>query len=119
MQDFKRLLVWKKAHEMTLSVYRMTETFPSEERFGLTSQLRRSCASIPANIAEGCGRGGNKELSRFLQIALGSAKESEYHLLLAKDLKYITREVYNEADSKLDEVKRMLSGFVKTVSSEK
>jgi len=93
----------------------MTNTFPSEEKFGLTSQLRRSCASIPANIAEGCGREGNKELSQFLQIALGSAKESEYHLLLAKDLKYITLESYNEVNSMLEEVKRMLTGFIKTV----
>lgn len=71
--------------------------------------------SIPANIAEGCGREGKKELARFLQIALGSAKESEYHLLLAKDLRYVTLETYNEINSKLDELKRMLAGLINTV----
>ena len=116
MQDFKKLTVWEKGHDLTLRVYQMTKDFPVEEKFGLTSQLRRSCASIPANIAEGCGRGGRKELPRFLQIALGSAKESEYHLLLARDLKYISMEVYVEVNSKLDEVKRMLTGFIRTAS---
>ena len=115
MQDFKKLSVWKKGHELTLTVYHMSNTFPGDERFGLTSQLRRSCASIPANIAEGCGREGKKELSRFLQIALGSAKETEYHLLLAKDLNYLALETYYEANSKLDELKRMLSGLISSL----
>ena len=115
MQDFKKLSVWKKGHELTLSVYHMTSTFPGEERFGLTSQIRRSSSSIPANIAEGCGREGSKELVRFLQIAQGSAKESEYHLLLARDLKYVKVEVYNEVNSKLEELKRMLSGLIKSI----
>ena len=115
MQDFKRLLVWKKGHELTLRVYKLSKSFPADEKFGLTSQIRRACMSIPANIAEGCGREGKKELARFLQIALGSAKESEYHLLLAKDLRYVTVETYNEVNSKLDELKRMLVGLIKTV----
>jgi len=115
MQDFKRLLVWKKGHELTLIVYHITNEFPGDERFGLTSQMRRSCASIPANIAEGCGRKGNKELPRFLQIALGSAKETEYHLLRAKDLNYLALETYNEANSKLDELKRMMSGLISSI----
>ena len=115
MQDFKRLLVWKKGHELTLRVYKLSKSFPADEKFGLTSQIRRACMSIPANIAEGCGREGKKELARFLQIALGSAKESEYHLLLAKDLRYVTLETYNEINSKLDELKRMLAGLINTV----
>ena len=75
MQDFKTLLVWQKAHQLTLAVYPATRTFPSGELYGLTSQIRRACASIPANIAEGCGRGGDMELARFCVIAMGSASE--------------------------------------------
>lgn len=84
MKDFKKLIVWKKAHEMTLNIYRTTKSFPKDEVYGLTSQLRRAASSIPANIAEGCGRNSDAELARFLQIAAGSASEVEYHLLLAR-----------------------------------
>jgi four helix bundle protein len=94
MQDFRKLAVWQKSHELTLSLYELTGTFPREEMYGLTSQVRRASSSIPANIAEGCGRDGDAELSRFLQISMGSASELEYHLLLARDLKYLTAEDY-------------------------
>ena len=103
MQSFRDLKVWEKAHKLTLDVYRVTKAFPADERFGLTSQLRRACASIPANIAEGCGRSGGKELRRFLDIAMGSASEVEYHLLLARDLNYLSDEHYrplHEASAK-------------------
>jgi four helix bundle protein len=83
MQDFRDLRVWVLAHEVTLAVYRITAAFPREELFGLTSQIRRSAASIPANLAEGCGRNGNAEFARFCSIAMGSASELDYHLLLA------------------------------------
>lgn len=86
MKDFKDLKVWQKAHVLTLTLYRLTRIFPREELYGLTSQIRRCSASIAANIAEGCGRKGNAELHRFLQIAAGSASELDYHLLLARDL---------------------------------
>jgi len=86
MTDFKQLKVWRKAHEMTLDTYRVTAAFPREEMYGLTSQLRRAAASIGANIAEGCGRRSDGEMCRFLQIARGSASETEYHFLLARDL---------------------------------
>ena len=86
MQNFKTLKVWEKSHELTLAVYKATANFPKDELYGLTSQIRRACASIPANIAEGCGRTGKAELARFLQVAMGSASELEYHLLLAHDL---------------------------------
>jgi four helix bundle protein len=86
LRDFRELKVWGKANQLTLSVYKATQIFPKEELYGLTSQMRRSCASIPANIAEGCGRTGEAELARFLQIAMGSASELEYYLLLAYDL---------------------------------
>lgn len=82
-------MVWEKSHRLTLAVYKTTSIFPDSERYGLTSQLRRSSGFIPANIAEGCGRNGNHDFARFMQIAMGSACELEYHLLLARDLKYV------------------------------
>lgn len=90
MKDFRNLKVWEKSHQLALAVYKATSTFPRHELYGLTSQIRRACASIPANIAEGCGRSGDAELARFLQIAMGSASELEYHLLLARDLGFLS-----------------------------
>lgn len=83
MRNFRELKVWQKSHQFVLEVYRLTKDFPSDERFGLVSQMRRSAASVSANIAEGCGKEGNLDVSRFLSIAVGSATETEYHLLLA------------------------------------
>ena len=79
---------------MTLEIYKATAAFPVEERYGLTTQLRRAAASVGSNIAEGFGRGGNAELARFLQIGMGSATEVEYQILLAKDLKLLSQQVY-------------------------
>jgi four helix bundle protein len=118
MQDYRNLSVWKKAHILAISVYACTKVFPKEEVFGLTSQIRRACSSIPANIAEGCGRGGRTELGHFLQIASGSAHELEYHLLLAKDLGYFTPEEHNEVASNVSEIKRMLSALINKVKAE-
>jgi four helix bundle protein len=86
MRDFRKLMVWQKAHQLTLGIYELTANFPRDEVYGLTSQVRRAAASIPANVAEGCGRDGDTELARFLRIAMGSANELEYHLILARDL---------------------------------
>ena len=94
MKDFRDLKVWEKAHALVLECYEATKPFPREEIFGLVSQIRRAAASVPANIAEGCGRRGNGELHRFLQMAMGSANELEYHLLLSKDLGYLGPENY-------------------------
>jgi four helix bundle protein len=91
MRDFREIRVWAKAHLLTLEIYKLTGTFPRDEIYGLTSQLRRSSASIAANIAEGFGRGGNTELARVLQIGMGSASEVEYHILLARDLNLLTK----------------------------
>jgi len=112
MRNFKKLRVWEKAHQLVLDVYRVTREFPSDERFGLISQLRRSVSSIPANIAEGCGRDSDKELSRFMSIAAGSASETEYHLLLAHDLCFITKETHRELDKRVNEIKKMLNSFM-------
>ena len=112
MKDFKSLKAWGKAHGLTLKVYNATKSFPREEVFGLTSQLRRACASIPANIAEGCGRSGDVELARCLVIASGSASEVEYHLLLAHDLGYLRDAEYRQLDEEVNELKRMLTAFI-------
>lgn len=117
MKDFRKLKVWEKSHDLTLAVYRATQDFPKQELYGLTSQVRRACASIPANIAEGCGRGGDPELARFLQIAAGSARELEYHLLLAHDLGLLKDLQYEPLNKETTEVKRMLASFIKKLRS--
>ncbi|MCC6615541.1 MAG: four helix bundle protein [Anaerolineae bacterium] len=111
MRDFKKLDVWAKAHELTVAVYKATMRFPKEELYGLTSQMRRAASSIPANIAEGCGRTSDGDLARFLQIAGGSASELEYHLLLAKELEMLDAAVYQVLDEEVNRVKRMLNAF--------
>ena len=116
MRDFRELKVWQKAHSFALNIYRQTQEFPTEERFGLTIQLRRAAASVASNIAEGCGRDGERELARFLSIAAGSATESEYQLLLARDLGYIPDELHRQLDMQVNEVKRMLNAFIQTLS---
>ena len=113
MQDFRQLKVWQKAHELTMAVYRATARFPREELFGLTSQIRRSSVSIPANIAEGCGRVTHNDFSRFLTIAMGSASELEYHLLLSNDLRHLDKSKFEELVARTTEVKRMLAGLIK------
>lgn len=115
MKDFRDLQVWEKAHALTLDVYKAIASFPREELYGITSQIRRSSASIPTNIAEGCGRSGDAELARFMQISMGSASELEYQLLLAHDLNYLDDEIYAELHEKVTEVKRMLTSFIKTL----
>src|SRR6059036_331510 len=109
VKGFKELKVWQKAHAMTIAVYDTTRTFPREELYGLTSQLRRSAASIGANIAEGCGRRSDREMARFLQIARGSASEIEYHFMLAHDLHLISNQDYRKLSSQADELQRMLT----------
>ncbi|MBS1760824.1 MAG: four helix bundle protein [Bacteroidetes bacterium] len=108
MQNFKELKVWSKSHEFTLTAYKTTQTFPSQELFGLTSQLRRSAFSIAANIAEGCGKNSNNKLAHYLNIALGSSNESEYYIILAKDLKYLNDESFEILDKLINEIKGML-----------
>ncbi len=116
MKDFRKLVVWEKAHLMALEVYRITKRFPKDELYGITSQMRRAAVSIPTNIAEGCGRGTDKDFGRFLQMAVGSASELEYLFLLSKDLDLIEREVYEEMESRIVEIKKMISSLIKSVS---
>jgi four helix bundle protein len=114
VKNYKELVVWRKAHEMTLDVYGATRQFPKEELYGLTSQLRRSAASIGANIAEGSGRRSEKEICRFLQIARGSASEAEYHILLAHDLQLLRDEEFRQLTRKADELQRMLTALIQS-----
>ena len=111
MEDFKKLKVWSKAHELTLAIYNRTRTFPNYEMYGLISQIRRAAASIGANIAEGCGRRSDPEMKRFIQIARGSASELEYHLLLARDLHLLNPVEFNELEAKVLEIQRMLTAL--------
>jgi four helix bundle protein len=116
MEDFKNLRVWEKAYELTLSVYKKSRDFPKDEMYGLTSQLRRATSSIGANIAEGCGRRSDPEMRRFLQIARGSANEVEYHLLLARDLQFLSADDFNDLEAEVLEIQRMLASFVQRLS---
>ena len=118
MRDFKGLMVWQRAHRLTVNVYRATEAFPSRERFGLTDQIRRASISIPANIAEGCGRKSQRDFARFLQVSVGSANELEYHLLLAHELGYLGTDSQTVLDTDLSEVRRMLSSLIRKVTKD-
>jgi four helix bundle protein len=115
VRNFRALKVWEKSHRLVLAVYNATGTFPREEIYGLTAQLRRCSASIPANIAEGCGRSGEAELRRFMLISMGSASELEYYLLLGRDLGYLSARDYQELSQRTGEVKRMLSTLITKV----
>lgn len=115
MKNFRDLLVWEKAHALTLRSYKATTSFPKHELYGLSSQIRRASASIPTNIAEGCGRRGNNEFHRFLQIASGSASELEYEFLLARDLQFISEVEYQRLNNDVCEIKRMLASLMRKI----
>jgi four helix bundle protein len=119
VKDFRDLKVWEKSHQLALMVYKHTQAFPKQELFGITGQMRRAAVSIPTNIAEGCGRGGNFELARFLTIAMGSASELEYLVLISHNLDFLNRIDYKELDVATTEVKRMLATLVAKVNAER
>ena len=96
MKDFRQLKVWEKSHKLALAIYKATKEFPKEELYGLISHIRRSSMSIPTNIAEGCGRNTDADFARFLQMAMGSASEIEYQLILARDLEFLPKESYEK-----------------------
>ena len=118
MKDFRDLKVWQKAHELALTVYRATSSFPADERFALSLQLRRAAVSVSANIAERCGRSGDREFARFLQISLGSASEVQSLLLLARDLGFLEAQLHAAIEDQVAEVKRMLAGLLSRLHSE-
>ena len=117
MQSFRNLRVWEKSHRLTLDVYSLSKSFPRDEMYGLTSQMRRASASIGMNIAEGCCRKGDTEMARFLQMAMGSASELEYSFLLAHDLNYLRSPWYEQLTTQVVEVKRMLSSLMQKVKA--
>ena len=119
MQNFRKLKVWEFAHLLTLAVYQITASFPKEELYGLTSQVRRSCSSIHTNIAEGCGRDGDAEFGRFLYMAMGSVSELEYQFLLARDLKILKATDFDKLNEQLENIKRMLIALIKKVRADK
>jgi four helix bundle protein len=112
MQSFHDLKVWRKAHALTIAIYRTTTAFPSEERYGITAQIRRAAASVAANIAEGCGRGSDADFARFLHNAMGSASEVEYFVLLARDLEFLEPERAESLTADTTEIKRMLASLI-------
>jgi len=117
VQDFRQLKIWRKSHDLTLAIFRATQGFPAAETYGLTSQIRRAAAAIPTNIAEGTGRGSDPDFARFLHIAMGSASELQYLLLLARDLSYVSDDVHASLGDMTVEVKRMLASLLRTVKS--
>lgn len=118
MKDYRSLQVWQRSHQLTLAIYAVSRRFPKEELFGLTSQIRRASYSIPANIAEGCGRDSDAELKRFLSIAHGSASELEYFLLLASELGYLSGPEQAPLASEIAELKKMLGAFARKLKAD-
>lgn len=118
MRNYRELEVWEQSHKLTLELYRMSRPFPREEMYGLTSQLRRAAVSIGANLAEGCGRRTSAELARFVRIAMGSASELDYHLLLCRDFEFITTEQYERTSKELIRVRKMLTGLLTSIETQ-
>jgi four helix bundle protein len=118
MQDFKKLRVWENAHRLVIEIYCETRIFPREEQFGITAQIRRSASAIAANIAEGCRKNGGSEFARYLNIALGSANETEYFLILSKDLGYLSNEKANPYLDNINEIKAMLIRLINRVRNQ-
>ncbi len=119
MQDFKKLSVWQKSIQLAINTYKATSTFPSEERFGLTNQIRRAVISISNNIAEGCGRFSQKDLVHFLQISLGSTNEIENCLIISHTLEFMKEDIFNELNSQNTEVRKMLISLIEKIRKEK
>lgn len=116
MGDYKSLKIWQRAHALTLEVYKASARFPASERYGLVSQLRRASSSIPANLAEGAGRNTQRELARFCRIALGSANEAEYHLLLARDLGYLADQDHQRLARETRHLKAMIARSIRSLA---
>ncbi|WP_296623355.1 four helix bundle protein [Marivirga sp.] len=117
MHNFKDLNVWKKARQLVKEVFLITAKFPKEEKFGLTSQIRRSAISIPSNIAEGCGRKTQKDFCNFLYIAQGSSFEFETQLMLSLDLGFIDNQVFDQHLNQLNEIQKMLNGLINSIEN--
>jgi four helix bundle protein len=117
MRDFRKYLVWEQSHKLTLEIYSITKTFPSDEKYGLSSQIRRACSSIPTNIAEGCGKISEKDFARYLGISFGSASELEYLILLSKDLNFIDNEKYELLQHEIVSIKKQLYHLINKINA--
>jgi len=117
MNDFKKLKVWERAIDFAVNVYNLTNKFPSEEKYGLTNQLRRASISVPSNIAEGAGRNSNKEFNNFLGFAGGSSCEIETQLIIAKRLNYIETKELENFSEEINEIRSMVFGLKKSITS--
>ena len=117
MKNYRELKIWQRSHAFTLALYRATKSFPKDELFALTSQMRRACTSIPANIAEGCGRDGDPELKRFLTIALGSTCELDYYIFLSGELGYLAESAGGPLAIEIAEIRRMLGSFIQKLKT--
>jgi four helix bundle protein len=118
MRNYRDLQVWKKAHDLTLELYRVSQRFPREEMYGITGQLRRAAVSIGANLAEGYGRRTSNELARFVRVAMGSASELDYHILLCRDIGLMSSDDFSISTAKLTEVRKMLTSFLQSVEEQ-
>lgn len=117
MRDYHNIAAWERGHGFVKEIYKLTESFPKEETFGLVSQLRRAAFSIPVNIAEGAGRSTNKDFAHFLQIAIASANEVEYELFLSMELGFIKEEEHSRLNTEIVEIRKMLIVFAKKIKS--
>ena len=118
MRNYRELQVWTKAHSLTLELYRLSRLFPKEELYGIVAQLRRAASSIGANLAEGCGRQTQPEFARFVRVAMGSASELDYHLVLARDLGLLNHDSYTQMSKQLTDVRKMLASLLKAIELE-
>ncbi len=118
MRNFKELKVWQKGISLVVDIYKLTKSFPSDELYGLTSQMRRSAISVPSNIAEGSGRNSDKELNRFLDISLGSSFELETQIIIASKLQYLSDEEFDNLMLSVQEEQKMLSGLQKSINAQ-
>ena len=118
MRNYRDLQVWKKSHNVALDLYKVSQCFPREELYGMTSQIRRAAISIGANLAEGCGRQTSGELARFVRIAMGSASELDYHLLVSRDLGFMNDNDFSRITAGLTEVRKMLTAFLSSVEEQ-
>lgn len=116
--DTEKLILWQKSHQLTLTIYRLTKSFPKEELYALTTQIRRAAVSICSNIVEGKARGSKKDYIRFLMISRGSLEEVKYQVLLAKDLEYIDEKTYKATYKQMDEIGRLLGGLIKSLTDD-
>ena len=115
MKDFRKLVVWEKAHNLVLFIYKVTKAFPNEEQYGLVSQIRRAATSTPTNIAEGCGKNTQPDFARYLQNAFGSMQEVQYLSFLSFELQYLNRDDYHQLEKDISEVKAMLTRLIQKI----